>query len=197
MAGAQGVRMATGEAVVRYRVDAGASRFTVKAFASGLFSAIGHNPTMAIREFSGEAGFVADSLDRAFLRVTARADSLEVTDDVSQKDKLEIESRTKQEVLETDTYPEIAFESSSISATKIGDDRYAVNIKGELTLHGLTCSQTIIAQVAINGETFRASGEFSLRQTDYGIRLFSLAAGTLKVKDELKLAFDFVARKQG
>jgi polyisoprenoid-binding protein YceI len=130
------------------------------------------------------------------VRLTARPDSFEVTDDISQKDKLEIESKTKQEVLEIGSYPEITFESSSISAIKMGDDRYAANIKGELTLHGLTRSQTIIAQVAINGETFRASGEFSLRQTDYGIKLVSVAGGTLKVKDELKCAFDFVARKQ-
>ena len=44
----------------------------------------------------------------------------------------------------------------------------------------------------------RANGEFTIRQTDYGIRLISVAAGTLKLKDELKFTFDIVAhRKQG
>ena len=42
----------------------------------------------------------------------------------------------------------------------------------------------------------RASGEFSLNQSDYGIKPISVAGGTLKVKDELKFSFDMVARKQ-
>ncbi len=42
----------------------------------------------------------------------------------------------------------------------------------------------------------RANGEFSIRQTDYGIRLVSVAGGTLKLKDELKFTFDIVAQSQ-
>ncbi len=95
-------------------------------------------------------------LDQASIRVTVRPDSLEVTDDISQKDKNEIETKVKQEVLETDRYPEITFESSAVSPTQIGRWRYAVNIAGQLTLHGITRSQTVIAQVALNDETFRA-----------------------------------------
>ena len=42
----------------------------------------------------------------------------------------------------------------------------------------------------------RAFGEFTLRQTDFGIKLVSVAGGTLKVKDEVQVSFDMVARKQ-
>ena len=42
----------------------------------------------------------------------------------------------------------------------------------------------------------RASGEFSLLQSNYGIPPVSVAGGALKLKDELKFAFDIVARKQ-
>ena len=41
----------------------------------------------------------------------------------------------------------------------------------------------------------RAFGEFSLWQTDYHIRLVAVAGGTLKIKDEVKLKFDLVARR--
>jgi hypothetical protein len=37
---------------------------------------------------------------------------------------------------------------------------------------------------------------FSLKQTDYRIKLVAVAGGTIKVKDELKFSFDIVARKQ-
>ena len=40
--------------VGQYVIDAHASRFTVRAFASGILAAMGHNPTFAVRDFSGE-----------------------------------------------------------------------------------------------------------------------------------------------
>jgi hypothetical protein len=49
----------------------------------------------------------------------------------------------------------------------------------------------------MNGDVLHATGEFSVRQSDYDIRPVSAAAGTVKLKDELKLSFDIFARKQG
>ena len=49
----------------------------------------------------------------------------------------------------------------------------------------------------MTGDMLRAFGECSLRQSDYKIRLVSAMGGGLKVKDEVKLSFDLVARKQG
>lgn len=181
---------------MRYVVNTAMSRFTVRAFATGLFSSLGHSPTLAIRGYTGEATLVPGSLEQAAIRLSVQAASLEVTDDVSGKDRNEIESRMKQEVLEISSYPEIVFESSQITVNKLGEDRYAVNVTGNLALHGVTRSEAISAQVALAGDTLRAYGEFSLRQTDYGIKLVSVAGGTLKVKDEVKVTFDFTARKQ-
>ena len=44
----------TETATDRYVIDGRSSRFTVRAFATGLLSAMGHNPTIGIRDFSGE-----------------------------------------------------------------------------------------------------------------------------------------------
>jgi hypothetical protein len=49
--------------------------------------------------------------------------------------------------------------------------------------------------VRLKGDTLRAAGEFSIRQSDYEIRPASAAGGTVKLKDELKLSFDVAARK--
>ena len=38
----------------RYVIDGRSSRFTVQAFATGLLAKMGHNPTIGIRDFSGE-----------------------------------------------------------------------------------------------------------------------------------------------
>lgn len=129
--------------VVRYLVDTKIGWFTVKAFATGLLWAIGHNPTIAIRDYSGEAGFVPTTLDQAFFRMAVRPDSFEVAGDASQKDKLEIETKMKQEVLETARYPQISFESSQITVSQIGETSYTAHMSGHLTLHGVTRRETM------------------------------------------------------
>jgi hypothetical protein len=48
--------------------DARASQFTVQVFAGGLLSAFGHSPTIAIRDFSGEAEVNPDDLERSRLK---------------------------------------------------------------------------------------------------------------------------------
>ena len=181
---------------LQYQVDPATSRLTLKVTASGMLSAMGHNPTIAVSDYAGEATAAPDDLQQATLRLTVKANSLEVTDDVSRKDKDEIESKMKQEVLETSRYPEITFESSAVSPTKLGDTQYAVNLTGNLTLHGVTKSQSVTCQVSLNGDAIRAYGEFTIKQTDFGIRLVSVAGGALKVKDEVKCAFDITMKRQ-
>jgi len=125
-----------------------------------------------------------------------KTSSLCVQNDISDKDRREIERLMNQEVLETAKFPEIVYEASGISVTKMSDMLYSAVLNGNLTLHGVTRSQPINARVALLGSMLRASGDFSLNQTDYNIRLISVAGGTLKLKDELKFSFEIVARRQ-
>jgi len=182
---------------VRYLIDAGASTFTVRAYATGMLSAFGHNPTIAIPDVQGELQFVSDTLEDASLRIVIQAASLVVTDDISAKDRQEIERRMHEEVLETDGYPEIIYECSKVSSIqKLGDGLYLVGLNGQLALHGVTRPQPVSARVTLKGDVVRAAGEFSMRQSDYEIAPVSAAGGTVKLKDELKLSFDISARRQ-
>lgn len=182
---------------VHYLVDPKASRFTVRVSAAGLLSAMGHNPTIAVRGMSGELDFAPGSLANAAARFSVPASKLSVQDDISDKDRREIERVMNEEVLETSRFPEIVFETTSVSATAAGDGRYSITARGRLTLHGETRELSIPAQLTQIGDMQRGFGEFPLRQTDFGIKLVSVAGGTLKVKDELQCSFDIVARKQG
>ena len=182
--------------LVRYRLVAGESRFTVQAFAEGLFSAFGHNPVIAIRDFEGEVEFVPGTLEGGRVRMTIKADSLAVTDDVKEKDRLEIERMMREDVLEVSKYPEIVFESTSVTAGRIAEGRYRARVIGDLTLHDVTQRNIWIqAEVTFGDDTLRAQGEFPLKQTDYKIKPVSVVGGTLKVKNELKFKFDIVAQK--
>ncbi len=116
-------------------------------------------------------------------------------DDISERDREDIEYNMHRDVLETDRFPEIMFVSSRVDVLDRSDNPYSVMLEGNITLHGQTRAQTIPAKVSVNQGHLRAFGAFSIWQSDYNIRLVSVAGGTLKIKDELKLNFDIVARR--
>lgn len=181
---------------VHYIVETKGSTFTVKAFAVGLLSALGHNPTIAIPDFEGEIFLNPGAVEQSSLRLVVHSVSLTVTDDISGKDRAEINRRTHEEVLESDSFPDVVYECSRVSASKTGDGQYWLALNGELTLHGVKRNQPVSARVSVNGAGLRATGDFSIRQSDYEIRPVSAVGGTIKLKDELKFSFDISARKQ-
>jgi polyisoprenoid-binding protein YceI len=183
-------------ATVRYLTDAKRSNFTVRVFATGLLSAFGHSPVIAIPDFEGEILLNPDAVEHSSVRMVIHSASLIVTDDISEKDRNEINQAMHQEVLESDSFPDIVYECSRLSASKTGEGQYSLKLDGELTLHGVSRTQSVSARVSVNGDVLRAMGEFSVQQSDYEIRPVSAVGGTIKLKDELKLSFDISARKQ-
>jgi polyisoprenoid-binding protein YceI len=182
-------------AAVTYRVDSGQSKFIVRALVGGLLSSFGHNHTIGIREFTGEASLTPDAIAPASLHLTIKADSLTVLDKVSASDKQEIETKMRNQVLETGQFANITFKSTNISANKTGEGQYDIQIWGDLTLHGVTKSIWFKGQMSVGGNSLRAKGEFALRQSEFKIKPVSAAGGTIKVKDELKFSFEIVAVK--
>lgn len=180
---------------MRYRIDPGRSRFMVKAFATGMLSAFAHNPTIAIRDFTGEVEFSPDAPEQSSLSIRIQSGSLEVTDEVSDKDRRDIERQISEDVLETERYPEIVFESTAVSADRVAG-QYRAKIKGDVTLRGVTRACEITSQIIAGPDTLRAHGEFPLKQSDFNIKPVSAVGGTIKLKDELKFNFDIVANKQ-
>jgi polyisoprenoid-binding protein YceI len=106
-------KISTPPEVRRYQIDAGQSHFIVHAAVGGLLSGFGHNHNISIPGISGEAEFTDGSVAPASLQMKVRADSLSVTDKVSDSDRQTIEKTMRAEVLETGKYPEIAFKSTS------------------------------------------------------------------------------------
>ena len=183
-------------ATVRYVVQTTGSTFTVKAFATGLLSMFGHSPTISIADFEGEVLLNPEAIEQSSLSVVIHASSLTVIDDISKKDRDEINRAMHEEVLESDSFPDIVYECSRVSASKTREGQYWVALNGELSLHGVTRNQPVSARVSVNGETLRATGDFAVLQSDYEIQPVKAAAGTVRLKDELKLSFDISARKE-
>ncbi len=98
----------------------------------------------------------------------------------------------QEQVLESGRFPEITYDCPGSRLTVISPTQ--LTLAGDLTLHGVTRAQTVSVRLYLMGQTLRGQGEATIRQTEFGIRLVTVAGGMLKVKDELKLAFDIVAR---
>lgn len=187
----------TEDATVHHVIDAKESRLVVQAFATGLLSAFAHSPRIAVRKIDGSVDLAsgATALAGARMRLRIQADSLEVIEEMSAKDREEIHRRMREEVFDAGNFPEIVYQCSKVTASGIGD-RYWVALQGELTMRGITRPVPVSAKVSLNGTSLRASGEFTLRQSDFQIPLVTAAAGTIRVKDEVKCTFDILARRQ-
>ncbi len=181
---------------VRYNIDAKGSTFTIRAFATGLLAPLGHNPTISTSDFEGDVSLDPEALDQSSMRMIIHAASLNVTDDIPEKDRIEINRRMHQEVLESDSFENVVYECFRVSASKTGEGQYWVALNGDLTLHGVKRPQAVPTRVSVQGDMLRAAGDFSIRLSDYDIQPVSALGGAIKLKDELKLSFDISARKQ-
>ena len=179
---------------MRYIINADQSRLTVKAIARGLLSTFAHSPTLTARGLSGEVEFDPVAPEASLVRLSVRADSLEVVDNkISEADRHEIERKTREEVLEAVRYPEIVFQSVKVSTERTGEGHYRIRLSGELLLHGVKHTQTIEAGVQLDENCLRARGESTLRQSEYRIKPVTALGGAIKLKDELEVVFDINA----
>ncbi|HTC41957.1 MAG TPA: YceI family protein [Candidatus Acidoferrales bacterium] len=185
-----------GLALMDFQIDKTVSRFQVQAFATGLLSSFGHNPRIAIRDYEAEIQCVPDTFEKAYLKLTVQMSRMEVVDEMKKSDQAKLEQEMYEKVLDVSHYPTAVYESKEIIVQKVADGRLNAGVNGELSFHGMTQPLTLQANVNVLGTLLRIGGDFTLRQSDYGIKPVSFAAGALRLKDELKFTFDLVARKQ-
>jgi polyisoprenoid-binding protein YceI len=181
----------------RYRLDPGQSRFIVQGYATGMLSALAHDPTITVRDFTGELQITPDTFEPASFQMAVKADALDVTGNVKPQDRQEIETRMRQEVLEVARYPEVRYKSTAVKAAKITENWYRLQITGDLSLHGVTKALPVDAQCRIAEDELRLSGEFALLQSAFRIKRVTAVGGMITLKDELKLSFELVGRLEG
>lgn len=181
---------------MKFVIDRAVSRFRVQAFATGLLSAFGHNPTIEIRNYDAEISCFLDTFEKASLRVTVDTTRMEVLDEMKASDRQKLEEEMYEKVLDSQHFPTAIYESSNALVHKLTNENLRVEVNGQLSFHGAARSQALQANVNVLGSMLRIAGDFLIRQSDYGIKPVSFAAGALRLKDELKFTFDLVARRQ-
>jgi polyisoprenoid-binding protein YceI len=163
-------------------IDTEHSVVTVRVFKSGLFSAFADNHEIRAPISSGV-------LDEAARRVEVVVDSrkLVVLDpNLPPEKRQQVQERMLgPEVLDSNQFHEIRFRANNVKEESA--DHFL--LAGTLSLHGKT--RPISFHVVRSSGHYR--GDVMLKQRDFGITPVTVAGGTVKVKDELKIEFDISA----
>jgi polyisoprenoid-binding protein YceI len=182
---------------VRYVIEPSTCKVTLHVYPSGMLSSLGHNPTFAVRKVDGEVEL--DTVSGASGSVTLSIDtrSIELQGDFSGRDRWDIMHIMQDEILEVQAHPAITYRAPSSRTTlkSDGGSHFEASLKGDLTLHGVTRVQPVTARLLLHGDMLRASGEATIRQPDYHLGPVAVAGSLMKVRDDVKLTFDIVARK--
>lgn len=173
-------------------VDTAHSTIKLRVLKSGVFSAFGHNHEIEAHIADGRVHLG----DNPSVAITVRARDLKVADpDASPKDRQEIQQTMEgPKVLDVERFAEISFKSTEIrmqggkEKSEKGEQRW--NVRGNLTLHGKSSPITMV----VESRHDHYVGTCEVRQRDFGMTPVSVAGGSVKVKDEVKVEFDVVLK---
>lgn len=90
------------------------------------------------------------------------------------------------------SFPEIQFESENVAKT---DDGF--RLSGVVEIHGVRRPQMIDVVAAERGGSWCMSAEVVVRQSDFGVKPYSMLMGAMKVTDEVTVSFRATWRKDG
>src|SRR5262245_10158199 len=179
-----------------YTIVPSESSFWVFVGKAGLFSGLAHDHEIGVKQFSGKVILPQSGAAGGSLSLDIDARSLIVLDKKpSEEDKKKISSSMHTEVLESAKYEKISFKSVSVSDLKqTGENAYSFTLNGDLSLHGVTKRIAVPVNLTVAPQQLRAAGKYTLRQTDYGIKPYSAAGGTVKVKNDIVVNFNILAK---
>ena len=167
-------------------VDVAHSKMTVRVYKSGFLSAFAHNHEIDAPIQSAQ---VTGTAQDASVAVHVDARKLRVQDPgESESTRAKIQATMLgAQVLDADRFPEIQFQSTAVEPK--GQDHWIAH--GKLTLHGR--ERPITFEVALKDDRYRGSA--TLKQTEFGMTPVTIAGGTVKVKDEVKIEFEIALVK--
>ncbi|MBV8082667.1 MAG: YceI family protein [Candidatus Eremiobacteraeota bacterium] len=164
-----------------HTIDVAQSHIAVFVYKSGLFAFAADNHVINAPIASGQ---LDDPLTSVSFVVTAS--QLKVLDpNSSDNNRTQVQARMESpDVLDPAHFPTIEFKSTNIS----GSPTAGWDVSGQLTLHG----QTKPVKLHVTESAGHFKGSTTLKQTDYGIAPITIAGGTVKVKDDVRIEFDIV-----
>jgi polyisoprenoid-binding protein YceI len=187
---------------VRYQIDSAASEVHILVYRGGTMARMGHNHVVSSKSVSGTLQLHSD-IARSQLSLAIPVASLIVDDPQARASEgddftaeVPVEAREgthrnlmRPEVLDVEQFPEIRLQSIAVSGT-----HDTPSLLMRVTIKGVARDVVVLSEVDDDGNRLVAEGEFTIQQSDFGIKPFSVGMGALQVQDKLRIRFRIVAR---
>jgi polyisoprenoid-binding protein YceI len=170
-----------------WHFDGSEGRLLVHTDVTGRAAKMGHRLTIAMT--SWRAAVKWDDGEPADVELAVEVDSLQVLrgegglTPLSGPEKALARSNALK-VLGADRFPQIHFKASGIEETSGG-----YRLTGSLNIHGITHERAIELHVDDHGDSWGLSCEADVRQTEFGIKPYSMLMGSMKVVDTVTVGF--------
>jgi polyisoprenoid-binding protein YceI len=186
-------------AAASYQVTPGRSRVEIQVFRGGLLKALGHDHTITVRNLSGTVRFNPAEIQDSSVSLSIEANSLSVIDPrVSMKERTDVQATMEgPRVLDVRSFPKIIFNSTHIQLLGHRGDNFEINLTGRLNFHGNEREIAFPVHLSLDKNLLHAAGTTSILQTEFGIVPIALGGGTVRVRDQVRVVFDFTAEKPG
>lgn len=200
MAAASLVKPATGapEAAGVFEVSERQSAVVIHVGRSGIFSFAGHLHDVDA-PVGGSITADPDNLQASSVRLTfaaARFHVLPEGEPPGDAPKVEEVMRGPR-VLDTARFADVQFRSHSVTGREVGrTNTYEVQVTGDVTIHGVSREVVVPMTVSFEGNTLRARGRGTIRHDQFGLTPVAVAAGTVRVRNEIDIDFDIVADRR-
>ena len=159
----------------------------VKTGVTGPAAKAGHRLTIAMNGWHAAAHWI--DAEPSSAELTVDVGSLEIlhgeggVTPLSASEKAVARSNALKS-LEAQRFPEIRFETDDIAKTGDG-----YRLTGTLAIHGQRRECVIDLRVDDLGDSWRMSCEAEIRQTDFGVKPYSMLMGAMKVADPVTVSF--------
>ncbi len=182
-------------AAAPFTADASSDHIVVHAVKAGLLSGLAHDHRLVAERWRADVGWDLEGSGAFELRIVVDASSLRETATRLGEGSRALIGRevAGPEVLDAGKFPEIRVRAAGVLVSPPrGEEEREGELRAEVTLRGETRPLPVAFRLTASGAGFRARGIVLLRQTDFGMRPFTTAMGTIGVDDELRIEFDLL-----
>ena len=179
-----------------WTLDASDGELLVHTGVAGRAARMGHRLTIAMTRWRATVNWTsAEPTEPTAAELTVDTESLQVlrgeggVKGLSGAEKALVRSNALRS-LDASRFPEIRFAADSVEKTAQG-----YRLTGTLQIRGKSRDHVIDLRTEDLGGSWRMSAESPVRQSDYGVKPYSLLMGSLRVADEVTVSFTAVGRR--
>jgi polyisoprenoid-binding protein YceI len=176
-----------------WRLDASDGELLIRTGVKGRAARMGHRLTIVMTRWQATVSWAGAEPVAAELAV--ETDSFDVlrgeggVKGLSGPERTLVRSNALKS-LDAGRFPEIRFTAETIDKT---DDGY--RLTGKLHIRGKSRQHVIDLRTEDLGDSWRMSAESGVRQSDYGVKPYSLLMGSVQVADDVTVSFAAVHAK--